>query len=200
MVSVWVSSLVRHVALLLSVLMLSSCGWDGHFSLFGYSTLPNYDTNIHTVRLPIFKNNTFYRGLEFELTRAVEREIQSKTPWRVVGQDCPADTELTGTIVNLVRNVVNRNPNNELRDVETIMTVEIVWRDLRTGEILSKPRPKPGPDGTIPPPPKDKPPPVVAVGSVGAFRPELGESLTTAQKANIDRLAVQIVSLMEAPW
>ena len=23
--------------------LLGGCGWDGHFSLFGYTTRPNYD-------------------------------------------------------------------------------------------------------------------------------------------------------------
>jgi hypothetical protein len=41
---------------------------------------------------------------------------------------------------------------------------------------------------------------VTLVQSLGGFIPELGESLTTAQKKNVDRLAVRIVDLMEMPW
>jgi hypothetical protein len=40
----------------------------------------------------------------------------------------------------------------------------------------------------------------VVVTSIANFIPELGESITTAQKRNVDRLAVQIVSMMEKPW
>ena len=36
------------------------------------------------------------QGLEFDLTRAVVREIEAKTPYKVVGADADADTELTG--------------------------------------------------------------------------------------------------------
>ena len=35
---------------------------------------------------------------------------------------------------------------------------------------------------------------------IGGFIPELGGSLTTAEKQNVDRLAIQIVSMMEIPW
>jgi hypothetical protein len=35
---------------------------------------------------------------------------------------------------------------------------------------------------------------------VADFRPELGESLSTAQQMNYDRMAVQIVSMLEKPW
>jgi hypothetical protein len=38
------------------------------------------------------------------------------------------------------------------------------------------------------------------VQSVASFIPELGESITTAEKKNVDRLAIQIVSMMESPW
>ena len=58
--------------------LLPACGWDGHVCLLGYTTRPNYDLGIRTVRVPIFKNYTLWRGLEFDLTRAVIREIEAK--------------------------------------------------------------------------------------------------------------------------
>src|SRR6266446_6128424 len=79
-------------ALLASLaLLLPSCGWDGQFTVLGYTTRPNYDCTIHSVRVPIFKNVTFRRGLEFDLTRAVIREIEAKTPFKVVAAGCAAD-------------------------------------------------------------------------------------------------------------
>jgi hypothetical protein len=188
---------------------LCSCqsvtGWDGHFTLFGYTTRPNYDLSIHTVRVPIFKNITFRRGLEFDLTAAVVREIESKTAYKVVSATCPADTELTGTIVSLNKNILNRDQLNEVREAETVLTAEVVWRDLRPcheGELLSRPRPGSAGGPPLPPPnaPPGAPPPPVVVQSIGHFIPELGQSLTTAEKENVDRWAIQIVSMMEAPW
>jgi hypothetical protein len=193
-----------------AVLAVSSCGWDGHFTLLGYTTRPNYDANIHTVYVPVFKNQTFYRGLEFELTEAVVREIQAKTPFRVVSNPDCADTELTGTIVNYTKNILNRNQLNEVREAETVLSVQVVWKDRRTGELLSRPRPAGAPplgtpfvpaagmpDGALPPKTPDTP---TLVQSVGGFIPEIGGSLSSARKENVDRLAVQIVSLMERPW
>jgi hypothetical protein len=43
-------------------------------------------------------------------------------------------------------------------------------------------------------------PPPVLVQSIASFIPELGESITTAQQKNVNRLAIQIVSMMESPW
>jgi hypothetical protein len=191
------------------LLSCGACDGGGHFTILGYTTRPNYDTQIHTVRVPIFGNATFRRGLEFDLTQAVVREIEAKTPFKVVSGNCDADTELTGTIVSVNKNVINRNQLNEVREAETVLGVEVLWRDLRTGEVLSRPKwgpgaPTPPPTPSVNPPLGGPPPqpkaPTTLVTSVGNFIPEVGGSITTAEKQNVDRLAVQIVSMMEKPW
>lgn len=180
--------------------MLPSCAGDGHVNILGYSTGPNYEPSIRTVHVPIFKNYTFRQGLEFDLTRAVIREIEAKTPFKVTSSREDADTELTGKIIGRNKTLINFNQLGEIREAESTLSVEMVWRDLRPGhhgDVLSRPqqlRP-----GEPPPPPGSDPPPVL-VQSIGSFIPELGGSLTTSEKQNVDRLAVQIVSMMEKPW
>lgn len=180
--------------------VLPSCAGDGHFNILGYSTAPNYDASIVTVHVPIFQNLSFRRSLEFDLTRAVIREIEAKTPFKVVSSPENADTELTGKIIGRNKALINYNQLGEVRDAETTISVEVVWRDLRKGrhgEILSQPAPTQ--PGQMPPPPGSPPPPVL-VQTVASFIPELGGSLTTSEKQNIDRLAVQVVSMMEKAW
>jgi hypothetical protein len=192
------------LVLVLGLGALPGCaGWDGHFDIFGYTTRPMYDLSITSVRVPQFKNHTFYRDLDLMLTEAVCREIQAKTPYRVI-QDCErADTELIGTIVNFSKSAINFNQLGEVREAQTTLGVELVWRDLRpgrSGEILSRPPlGKPGEPPPPPPPPGAVTPPVLVM-SLAHFRVELGESMATAQKENVDKLAVQIVSMMEKPW
>ena len=225
------SRMVSLLLLAVSALLLPSCNWDGNFTVLGYTTKPQYPDHIRTIYVPIFKNLTMWRGLEFDLTRAVIREIEAKTPYKVVSSPSCADSQLSGTIVSLNKNVINRNQLNEIREAETTLAVEIVWKDLRSGEILSRPRlpatantsipPIPAPtltpgipvpetaEGGIRPPdyvppgtavgPAAVPPPVL-VQSIASFIPELGESITTAQQKNVNRLAIQIVSMMESPW
>jgi hypothetical protein len=187
---------------LAAALLAPGCGWDGHLDILGYTTRPNYDPSIRTVYVPIFGNTTMRRGIEFELTRAVVREIESKTPMKVVSDRSCADTELTGKIVNETKRIAMFNQLGEVRDAEMTMTVELVWRDLRPGhcnEILSRPLPgRPADPAPVGPPPQDGPP--VTVQSLATFTPELGQSRTTAEKTMIDRMAVQIISMMEKPW
>src|SRR5262249_1800351 len=117
-----------------------ACENGGHFTLFGYTTCPNYDAGIKTVYVPIFENKTIYRRIEFYLTRAGIKAIETNTPYKGISDRTKADRELTGTIIAFKKGIVNRNQLNEVREAETVLTVGVVWRDLRTGEVLSHPR------------------------------------------------------------
>jgi hypothetical protein len=194
----------------------AGCASGGHFSLFGYSTAPNYDPTIQTVYVPIFRTRVLatspHRWMEMALTRQVVDAIESKTPMKVVSDPDGADTELQGTIIQLRKLLLNRTPFNEAREIALYLHVEIVWHDLRAGcegKVLTNPRryrdsipPEAIPfDPLDPPPPPapDKPAPVVLV-TYGRAIPELGESNTTALQMAIDRMAYRIVAAMEQPW
>ena len=193
----------RRTALLaLAAFLSGGCASDNNFKLLGYQVGPVHDNHIRTIRVPIFKNRTYRLGLEDDLTRAVIKEIDAKTPYKVVGGGQSADTELEGIIISSGKNVINRNQLNEVREAETTVSVEIYWRDLRTGELLSQPKKKapqlpsaldPTPVATAP----DKP---LLVTSTATFIPELGQSLNSSQLKSCEKLASQIVGMMENPW
>jgi hypothetical protein len=206
---------MSRIAVLAVSLLSAGCQ---NASVFGYR-LGNeslYDPNIRTVYVPTFNNRalqtTPYRELEVDLTRAVVRELGEKTPFRVVSDPSRADTELIGNIVGIEKVLVNRNLQNNIREGEIIVYVDVLWRDLRDGRILSAPQKR----GVVLPaalpapfdPDLPQPPPSVAaqpglptriVGS-GRLLPELGETNASASKRVVDQLAVQIVSMMEKPW
>jgi hypothetical protein len=183
-------------AILLLIVLVSGCA-DGHFTVLGYTTKPNYNCDIHTVYVPLFKNDSMFQHLEDELTRVVIQEIEAKTPFKVVNSPGHADTELLGKIKYLNKQLINGNQIGEVREAQTILAVEVVWRDLRLGhegEILSNPRPA---GRMTPPPPPGTPPPPILIQSFGSFIPELGGSIATSMQDNVQRAAIQIVSMME---
>jgi hypothetical protein len=231
--------------------LASSCAsWDGQLDIGGYTTRPNYDMRFKSIFVQVFKNRTAYNlstdvpGMEMDLTRAIVREIEAKTPYKVLS--CNADTELRGAIINFTKVLLNYNPFNQIREAETTMTIELIWRDTRSGEVLTRSARRMGgardpdlrqpllftsPGSLLPPgsrpvaipgtptrptsgvidgevvveeeildPLTRKKAIPVLLRSVAHYRPELGESLTTALQSNIDQLAVQVVSVMEKGW
>ncbi len=150
-------------------------------------------------------NVTLRRGLEDYLTRAVIREINLKSPYRTVSCRDGADTELCLTIKTWRKTVLISTPTNQNRQAELGLGVEVVWKDLRPGklgEVLSNPKstlPQEPPLPGMPPTPVGKAAPVVLL-PVATFEPELGGSNATAEQQAIDRVAVQIASMMEKSW
>lgn len=220
--------LILRLGALLPFFVMTGCASDGHFDLLGYTTRPPYDECIRTVYVPIFENVSFRRGLEFDLTRAVIREIEAKTPYKVASCRETADTELRGKIINRNKSMILNNQLNEIREGEVAIAVELTWLDLRPGhigQVLTKPD---APRGEIlrgrdnfgrfgfnpvqaptmdeqgprnnPLVDKEGKPLPVLVQPTATYVPELGGSVTSAEKQIVDRLAIQIVSMMERPW
>ena len=187
----------------LACVVLASCQSTGNWEVFGYRVGPRHDTNIRSIRVPIFRNMTFQRDVEFELTEAVVKRIESATPWKVV-QSGDADAELTGTVVILAKHVILQNQLNEVRDAELTLAVEIIFHETRNGASLldpARPSPQAAPEMIDPvglaakPPPKPK-----LVRRSAAFIPEIGQSYATARTKLIEDMAVQIVNMLECPW
>ena len=188
-----------------AVIGAAGCTSDGHLNVLGYTTRPTYDPGIRTIYVPIAQNVSYRRGLEFELTRAVVREIEWKTPLKVVSCREAADTMLEMKVINSRKLVILPNTLNEVRDADVQLFVEVVWRDLRpghVGDILTNPVrydpnevPLPGEAPTQAP----KAVPILLTPNV-TFQPELGGSLAVAHKQAVDRAAVAIISMMEQAW
>jgi hypothetical protein len=205
---------------------LAAAGCKSGYSIFGYRMGAGalYDENIRTVYVPLFNNRAFqttpYRGMEVLITQAVVREIGKTSTFRVSSDYEHADTELLGNVVAIGKTVLNIQQLNYLREGELVVTVDVVWRDLRTGEILSNPRPRPGPgvrpvpnpfvdapppqfDPNVPRPPDLKPldqavPQRLVV--TGRFIPELGETNASAEQRAVNQVAIKVVEMMEKRW
>lgn len=146
-----------------------------------------YPSHIHTVYVPIFESVTLRRNLGERLTEAVVKQIEQTTPFKVVGNAESADSILKGRIVSDNKRVMSPAPLGYSRLLEVNLNVKVTWTD-RSGSVL---RDSPG----IPVDPA-----AVEVQASSSLIPEVGQSLATAQQKALQRMAIQIVSLMETPW
>lgn len=145
-----------------------------------------YSCNVRTVYVPVFESASFRRNLGERLTEAVQKEIERRTPYKVVGSP-NADSVLTGTIRTETKGVSVEAPTDEARELQYYFTVDVQWVD-RNGVDVQAPQSVVAPAS------------IVNLLNNNMFYPEVGQSVSTAQQEAIDTLAGQIVGLMEAPW
>ncbi len=145
----------------------------------GYTARSIYPTDIATVAVPVFKNTTFRRNLEFELTEAIDKNIEARTPYKISGES-HADSILTGKIVSVQENVLtNRLQNNLPQETQVTIVVNFTWKDTRTGKVLVR---------------------RVNFARSSTTVPQIGQRLADAENAAIDSLARSIVDEMQMPW
>jgi hypothetical protein len=151
----------------------------------GYMVGNAYGPEIRTVEVPIFENETYRRNIELQLTEAVHKEIQSRTPFRLVPSG--GQTRLTGRIVDVRKDVLGETQFDDPRELQLSLFIRVTWEDLRTGQLLGQQEVPLQPDA------------IPLVGQA-ELAPEIGQSLATATQDAVDRLARQIVNMMEVPW
>ena len=169
--------LSRVALFVVSTLIVGGCG---------YHMGAPFDPQIRSIYVPTFSSTVNRRGIEFQLTEAVQTQIKNRTHFRLVHEP-QADTRLIGKLVRADKNVLGQTQYSDPRELQLNFAVEIKWEDLRTGTILAQQR-------------VALPPDVVRQISTGEFAPEVGQSLATAEQRAIDHLARDIVDKMETPW
>ncbi len=145
-----------------------------------------YPGRIRTVYVPMFDSTSYRRNLGEQLTEAVQKEIELKTPYKVV-HDPNADSVLSGRIVGDKKRLLVGSRTGDAREVQVNLRVEVSWID-RWGEALRRSEPIPLPAA------------MTDVAASANVLPEVGQSVAVAQQQAISRLAEQIVALMETPW
>jgi hypothetical protein len=155
---------------------------------FGNNTL--YAPNVRTIYVPMFQSDSFRTTPSIDigerLHEAVCKEIERRTPFKVVGDESAADSVLTARVVADTKRMVVESPTDQSRMVEMNYQVLVTWAD-RGGSVITT--------GDVP-----LPAATVDVGQAANLVPEYGRSVASTQQEAIVRMARQIVSLMEEPW
>jgi len=145
-----------------------------------------YRPDIHTVYVPMFESDSLRRNLGERLTEAVVKEIELKTPYKVVHRP-DADSVLTARITTETKRVVAEQVDDIPRNIEADLAVQVNWYDRR-GEFLMQ-------NSQF-----NFTPLEFSVAQTADFTPEGGQSVASAHQEAIQRLAEQIVSQMESRW
>ena len=121
------------LAVLAALATLVGCASD---PTKGYSTESSFPDDVRSVAIPIFENHTLFRDVEFDLTDALIKEIEARTPYKVLSS-AKADTVLLGRIVRVEMNQLSRSRVTRLsEEVLLTVTIDFEWKDLRTDAPL----------------------------------------------------------------
>ena len=144
---------------------------------------PLFSPDIRTVYVPLIESDSYRRNLGEWLTEAVVKELEMRSPYKVVHSP-DADSILYARLIADAKQAISEDRNDNPRDIGTDMAVEMRWMD-RSGQVMLR-------SAAIP----------IDVSLVASAHlvPEGGQSIATAQQRMIRTLARQIVSQMESGW
>jgi len=167
----------------LCVLLFALCGCSGY--QIGTNTL--YNTNIRTVHVPIFQNDGFRKDMGERLTEAICKRIEQRTPYKVVHRPNSADSVLEGRIARESQSVSLVDDYAGTRQKKVELLVYVQWKDQR-GNSLRTMSPIRWNDAPV------------DITTTSDMVAEMGHSYATASQDAIDKMADQIVDMMQMPW
>lgn len=150
----------------------------------GNATL--YNPNIRTIYIPVVRNDTFRPMVGVQLTEALQKAVELRTPYKVVA-DPSADSTLTCRVTSETKQVITENRSDDPRALDAILNIELTWTDRRGNLLMENRFVPPGQFAFL-----------FTQGS--HFVPEGGQSVSTALQRDIERLADEIVHQMESRW
>jgi hypothetical protein len=146
----------------------------------GYSNEPLFREDISSVYVEMFDNQSFRRGVEYELTDALAKRIEAETPYKIVSSRDRADTVISGQIESIGAQVLTmeRQTGRALEN-EAVLRAVVNWKNLKTGELLINNR---------------------VVTASASYSPYQNQDFNYASTLAANNLARRIVELMEKEW
>lgn len=145
-----------------------------------------YNTSIKTIYVPMVKSDVLRPQLGERITEAVVKEIELRTPYKVVRDNC-ADAVLNIQLTNYNQGINFKDTWGGPRQESLDMRVKIELVDRKTQFMESGGEFAVDRDDTF------------IMGS-GCLIAVAGQSTATEQQEAIDKLAARIVNVLEKAW
>ena len=165
---------------------LMGCCCDGGTYHIGPEGL--YSKGIRTVFVPIVEADTYRAGFAERLTEAICKKFTEQTPYQLASAGS-ADSILSVKLVAENQTVTAYNRYDDTRQKNVSLVAVAVWRELNPNLTANEV------DATA-----------IGVGegvvidAQSYLVPEMGQSTAVAQQEAIEKLAAEIVNLMETAW
>lgn len=171
-------ALVAGFGLGVAALSGAGCSSDPHQ---GYSFSSSFRSDVTSVAVPVWVNNTFYHGLETKLAQALVAEIAKTTPYKVTSGE-GAGSVLEGKITSVeMRKLSTSQDTGLVQELSLEIVCDFTWKDNRSGKVLTARR---------------------NFSAAKSFAPVtgVGQRIEVGENAAVQQLAVDIVGLMRSGW
>lgn len=157
-----------------------SIALTGCSGIGGYSNEALFPTNVRTVCLDMFDSRSFRRGIEFDLSDALAKRIESETPYKIVSSKDRADSVISGQLLSVGESTLTmeREVARPL-EKEVVLTAAVNWKNLNTGDLMINNK---------------------TVTATASYSPFQNQDFTYASTLAANKLAQRIVELMENDW
>ncbi len=156
---------------MLAGLWLGGCG--------GYQNSWLYPNAVRTVYVEMFDTTGFRRGYEYELTDAVCKLLESRTPYKIVSSRERADTVLGGKITIGVGVLAGDPYTGRALEKESMVGVQVFWKNLKTGDLLVDNE---------------------TVYASSSFSTQMGQTEDYSIRRSVNEVAEKVVEQMQIPW
>ena len=161
-------------------LVLFILGFCGCTEMSGYSNESLFPEDVGSVYVEMFDNQSFRRGVEYELTDALAKRIEAETPYKVISSRARADTVISGQIVQVSESVLSsERQTGRALEKEVELRAVVDWKNLKTGELLIANR---------------------SVSASASYSEWQKQGFSYASTLAANNLARRIVELMEKKW
>jgi hypothetical protein len=116
------------------LLSLNLCGCNSQGS---YSNESLYPQDIQTICVEMFDNESFQRGVEYELTDALAKRIEAQTPYKIVSSKDRADAVISGKITSITTSVLTaERQTGRAMEKGVNVTAVVNCKNLKTGQLI----------------------------------------------------------------
>lgn len=113
---------------------LGLCGCAG---MLGYSSESLFPADVSSVCLKMFDNQSFRRGVEYDLSDALAKRIELETPYKIVSDADRADTVISGQITAISEFALSTDRDmGSVLEKEVELRAVVDWKNLKTGQLL----------------------------------------------------------------
>jgi hypothetical protein len=163
-----------------SWLCLFCLGLSGCDGMMGYSNESLYPKNVNSVCLKMFDNQSFRRGVEYDLSDALAKRIELETPYKIVSDADRADTVMSGQIMSISEFALSTDREiGSILEKEVELRAVVDWKNLKTGQLLIDHK---------------------EVRASASYSPYQMQDFKYASSLAANNLARKIVELMERTW